>query len=213
MTSHQDYMRALQSFQAQRIQRDHRELAAESQYLRIATFFSEEMYGPRNTSARNAQARRMHQLARVVPGLAIRDVEPALQLLELTEQLDISVVEQLMVLAAPIDFDEELYEQAYRLADNYDARMAQLDLVRKALLNVHRMARNPLLGAAFQRTKGIAQTLGMGDIHRFLHVGYQSIQPVRNIERFVVAVYDHEKRRLDRIYDVCEDAPGEGVRG
>ena len=62
------------------------------------------------------------------------------------------------------------------------------------------MARKPLIGIALQRTQGLAQTVGMTDIHRFLRLGYQAIQPVREIHRFVETVILREQDRLDRIY-------------
>ena len=59
---------------------------------------------------------------------------------------------------------------------------------------------HPLIGIALQRTQGLAQTVGMTDIHRFLRLGYQAIQPVREIHRFVETVILRERDRLDRIY-------------
>jgi hypothetical protein len=42
----------------------------------------------------------------------------------------------------------------------------------------------------------------MGDIHRFLRHGYQAIQPVRDITRFLDTIDTREKARLDRIYAI-----------
>ena len=52
MTTHQEYKLALQTFQSQRLRRDLADLAAEPQYKKIGEFFFEEMYGPRDFSAR-----------------------------------------------------------------------------------------------------------------------------------------------------------------
>jgi hypothetical protein len=41
----------------------------------------------------------------------------------------------------------------------------------------------------------------MSDIHRFLRLGYQAIQPVQDIHRFVETVSLREQDRLDRIYE------------
>jgi hypothetical protein len=125
-----------------------------------------------------------------------------LELLELTNHLDDAVATQLIALAAPLDFDESTYERAYQLCDNYDNRMRQIELSRNALYNVYHMARKPLIGAVLKRTQGLAQTVGMTDIHRFLCLGYQAIQPVRDIHRFVETILLREQDRLDRIYDM-----------
>jgi hypothetical protein len=78
--------------------------------------------------------------------------------------------------------------------------MNQLDLVTVALGNVYRLGHKPLLGFALKCTLALAAAVGMADIHRFLLLGYQAIQPVRDIERFLDTVYTREKERLDRIY-------------
>jgi len=202
MRAHQDYKLALQAFQSQRLRRDLADLAAEAQYQQIAQFFFEEMYGPRDFSARDEQARRLQQFVHLAPGLAVGDVQQVLQLLEVTNRLDDALVVWLLELGAPIDFDEQIYERAYRLSDNYDERVFQIDLARDSLYNVYRMARRPFVGLALERTQGLAQRVGMADIHRFLRLGFLAIQPVRDIHRFVETVMLRERDRLDRIYDV-----------
>jgi hypothetical protein len=201
MTQH-NYKIGLQRFQSNRLRRDHADLAAERQYCELGEFFFEEMYGPRDFSARDAQARRLHQFVHLVPGVAVADVQKVLQLLDLSNRLDDAVVVWLLELGAPPDFDEAVYERAYRLADNYGDRVAQLDLVRDSLYNVYRMTRRPLVGMALERTHGLAQRVGMADIHGFLLKGYIAIQPVRDIHRFVETVTLRERDRLDRIYQV-----------
>ncbi|HJZ47581.1 MAG TPA: hypothetical protein VKE41_10465 [Roseiflexaceae bacterium] len=201
MSSQQDYKLSLQIFQSQRLRRDHADLAAEPQYRQIGEFFFKEMYGPQDFSSRDEQARRLHQFVHLAPGLAVRDVQDVLELLELTNQLDDAVAAQLAALKAPLDFDETTYERAYRLCDNYADRVRQIELIRKSLYNVYRMAHKPLIGAVLQRTRGLAQTVGMADIHRFLLLGYQAIQAVRDIYRFVETILLREQDRLDRIYE------------
>jgi hypothetical protein len=201
-TLQQDYKIALQAFQSYRLRRDHADLASESQYHDIAEFFFEEMYGPRDFSARDEQARRLKQFVHLVPGLAVGDVQDVLLLLELTNKLDDSVAHWLVALEAPLDFDEEIYERAYRLSDNYADRVRQLDLSRNSLYNVYRMAHRPLIHTVLHRTQGLAQSVGMTDIHRFLRLGYEAIKPVRDIHRFVETIMLRERDRLDRIYEV-----------
>jgi hypothetical protein len=200
MTAHQDYKLSLQAFQSQRLRRDLADLAAESQYQQIGTFFFEEMYGSRNFSARDEQAQRAHWFVHRVPGVTAHDIESVLALLALTNRLDDEIAELLIELGAPLDFDEAIYEQAYRLADHYAERVLQIDLVIVALGNVHRLGHKKLLGLALQSTQALAHAVGMGDIHRFLRLGYQAIQPVHDIGRFLDTIETREKQRLDRIY-------------
>lgn len=203
MTAYPEYKLALQAFQSQRLRRDLADLAAEPQYLRLGQFFFDEMYGARDFSARDDQAQRAHWFVHRVPGVTAHDVESVLALLELTNKLDDAVAHGLIALGAPLDFDEATYERAYRQADNYAERVQQIDLVILSLSNVYRLGRKRLLGMALQSTYLLAHTVGMGEIHRFLHLGYQAIQPVRDIARFLGTIEARERARLDRIY-----APG-----
>jgi hypothetical protein len=194
------YRVALQAFQSKRLRRDHADLAVEPQYTQIGEFFFEEIYGPRNFADRDAQARRLHQFIGLAPGVVIRDVEQVLDLLDLTTCLDESVVDQLLASDAPVDFDEQTYERAYRLADNYPDRTRQIQLVREALYNVYKLSRRPLIDIVLHRSTPIAQVTGMAEIHRFLLNGYEAIKPVRDIHRFVETVCVREQSRLDRIF-------------
>src|SRR6476469_8497330 len=114
MTSQLDYKLTLQSFQSQRLRRDHADLAVEPQYRHIAEFFFEEMYGPHDFSSRDEQAHRLHQFVHLAPGLAARDVQDVLELLELTNRLDDAVAAQLHEQEVALDFDEATYERAYQ---------------------------------------------------------------------------------------------------
>jgi hypothetical protein len=202
MPSQLDYKHTLQAFQSQRLRRDHADLADEPQYHQLAEFFFQEMYGPNDFSARDEQAQRLYQFANLVPGLATRDIKDVLELLELTNRLDDAIAAQLSVLAAALEFDEIAYERAYQLCDNYDDRMRQIELSRSTLYNVYRMAHQPLIGALLQRSQALAQAVGMNDLHRFLHLGWQAILPVRDIHRFVETILLREQDRLDRIYEL-----------
>ena len=59
-----------------------------------------------------------------------------------------------------------------------------------------------LLGVALRSTQALAHAVGMGDLHRFLRLGYQAIQPVRDITRFLTTIETRERARLDRIYAI-----------
>lgn len=196
-----DYKLALQTFQAQRLRHDHADLAADRQYRAIAEFFFTEMYGPRDYTHRDEQARRLRQFVNVVPGLTLKDVEPALRLLDVSNGLDDEMVDKLIEMGEPVEFDEAAYDRAYRLLDNYDQRIEQLELMRTALYNVFRTSRKPFIGATLDRTEGLAHMTGMSEIHRFLKLGMHAIQSVKDIYHFVETVYVREKDRLDRIYD------------
>src|SRR5262245_35718855 len=106
MPSQQDYKLALQIFQSHRLRRDHADLATEEQYRALGEFVFEELYGPHDFSARDDQARRLHQFIHLVPGLALRDIQQVFELLAISNKLDESVAAWLVTLDAPIEFGE-----------------------------------------------------------------------------------------------------------
>jgi hypothetical protein len=53
-----------------------------------------------------------------VPGVTAHDVESMLALLAPTNKLDDESAHQLIALGTRLDFDEAIYEQAYRRADH-----------------------------------------------------------------------------------------------
>lgn len=200
MTTLKQYRIALQIFQANRLRRDYRDLAAIPQYEPVGEFFFNEIYGPRDFTERDRGARRLHQLLHALPGVRLRDVEQVLELLELTTTLDDGLALLMLEHKIGTDFDEATYEHYYFVADNYDERLRQLDLVRDSLYNVFRLSRSQLLGIGLHRSRLLARLVGMEAAHEFLVQGYDALQGVSSIDHFAVTVYDRELARLNRIY-------------
>jgi hypothetical protein len=202
MTTLKQYRLAIQIFQSNRLRRDYDDLAALPQYESVGEFFFTEMYGPRDFTRRDAQARRMQQFLHIVPGVRLRDIEQVLELLDLTNRLDEHLAQLMLQEVIGTDFDEATYEQAYRLADNYDLRRHQLELINSSLYNVFRISRSQLLGMALHRSGLLARIAGIDVVHQFLSKGYDAVHDVEDIDFFAVTIYNRELARLDRIYEV-----------
>ncbi|MCG8351839.1 MAG: hypothetical protein MI924_29085 [Chloroflexales bacterium] len=195
-----EYRQILQIFQSARLRRDYSDLAAQPQYYSVSDFFFTQMYGPHDFTERDAGARRLHHFIHLVPGVRLRDVEEAVELLELTSKLDDDVARWLQALNAPFDFDEPTYECAYFQADNYEQRLYQLNLVHATLLNMHRLTNIPFLGFALRQARFVALMSGMEALHTFMVEGHTALLPVQNIRYFADTVYERELQRLNRIY-------------
>jgi hypothetical protein len=200
MTTLKQVRLALQIFQSNRLRRDYRDLAEIPQYEPVGEFFFGEMYGPRDFSRRDAEARRLQSLLHVLPGVHLRDIEQVLALLDITNQLDDGLARMMVARGVHVDFDEASYEQLYREADNYAERAAQLELIRDCLYNVFRLSRSALLGVALHRSGLIARLAGFEVGHDFLRKGYDALQNVSSIDLFAETVYSRELARLRRIY-------------
>jgi DNA-binding transcriptional MerR regulator len=200
MSSLRQLRMALQIFQSNRLRRDYSDLSEIAQYEPVGEFFFDEIYGTRDFSRRDTEARRLHGIIHVLPGVNLRDVEEVLDLLELTKRLDDELAELMVAHGQHMDFDEATYERFYREADNYDARLQQLELVHACLYNVFRLSRMPLLGLALHRSRLLARIAGLEAAHTFLVKGYDALQGVSSIDHFAETIYSRELVRLKRIY-------------
>ncbi|NTU78710.1 MAG: hypothetical protein HGA45_04805 [Chloroflexales bacterium] len=204
MTTLKHYRLALQVFQSNRLRRDYSDLAEIEQYGPVGEFFFTEMYGPRDFADRDAGARRLHHIIQMLPGVHLNDVEEVLDLLELTNVLDDDLARLMLELGTGIDFDEATYEHAYRVANNYDARLYQLNLVNSSLHNVYRLSRSHLLGMGLHRSHLLAVLAGIEAAHTFLVRGYDALRDVNDITLFADTVRSRELARLNRIYGRCD---------
>lgn len=201
MTTLRQYRLALQIFQSNRLRRDYNDLAVIPQYEPVGEFFFSEIYGPRDFSRRDEEARRLHGILHLLPGVALRDVEEVLELLELTTLLDDQLAQLMLRSGAGLDFDEATYERYYREADSYRPRLRQLQLIRGSLYNVFRLSRSQLLGVGLHRSRLLARMLGLEAAHTFLSRGFDALSGVSSIDLFAETIYERELARLDRIYD------------
>lgn len=192
---------ALQIFQSNRLRRDYRDLSEIEQYEPVGEFFFGEMYGPRDYSRRDADARRLQNLLHILPGVHLRDVEQVLSLLDLTNRLDEGLARLMLDSGVHTDFDEATYDHYYRVADNYDQRLEQLELVRGSLYNVFRLSRYHLLGVALHRSGMLARLAGFEVGHEFLRKAYDALQGVSSIDLFAETIYSRELARLNDIYE------------
>ena len=201
MKTFMQYRIALQVFQSHRLRRDYHDLASIPMYGPVGEFFFTELYGPRDFSQRDNDARRLQHFLHIVPGVHLHDVEELLDLINTTSELDDELTRLLIDGRAPLDFDEPLYERFYREADNYDVRHRQLELVDRSLYNVFRLSHSHLLGIALENSGLIARLAGFESGHTFLVKGYRALRNVTSIDHFATTIYNRELERLNRICD------------
>ena len=201
MKTFMQYRIALQVFQSHRLRRDYRDLSAIPMYEPVGEFFFPELYGPRDFSQRDNDARRLQHFLHIVPGVHLRDIEELLELISITAELDDGLTDLLIDRGVPLTFDEQIYEQLYRESDNYEDRYRQLELISNSLDNVFRLSRSHLLGIALERSTVIARLAGFESGHTFLLKGYRALRNVTEIDHFATTIYNRELDRLNRIFD------------
>jgi hypothetical protein len=194
--------RALEAFQTQRLRRDFADLMVERQYRALGAFFFEELYAPRDFSDRNASARKLNDLLRAAPGVRVAALDRVMRLMELTDELDMQLAALLLQDGYGAGFDELTYERAYREADAYAPREEQLRLIVATVQDAHELAQLPLMIWHMRQIQPLAGALGFTALARFLVKSLEAVKPVRDLERFTTTLWEREKRRLDRIYQV-----------
>lgn len=201
MTTLKQYRIALQVFQSNRLRRDYSDLAAMPEYGPVGEFFFNEMYGPRDFTARDTHARRIHNFLHILPGVHMRDIEAILELLEMTNTLDHAMAQVMHADGLGLDFDELTYERYYRAADNYAERLRQLHLIDSSTRTVFHLSRSAFLGVALHRARFLAILAGIAEGHAFLTKGYDALRGVSDITLFADTIHRRELARLNRIYE------------
>jgi hypothetical protein len=194
--------RALQAFQAARMDRTYSDLKNHPEYRKIGRFFFEQLYGPKDFAFRDSGIRKLHRMlrGRIHKGI-LATVEQVLELHELSEGIDDRMVEKMIERGLGPDFGTDGYMAVYRSLENYEERMYQIDLAAETVTEFHRLSKKWLIGASLQTARTAAHLAGLGRIMDFVHEGYVSLKEIRNIDDFVGTVRERERSFNDAIWN------------
>lgn len=185
-------------FQHRRFQSDYAALLASARYGAAARFFLEDLYGPADFTARDAQfGRIVPALQRLLPDELLTVVEELIELHALSEELDQQMAQQ--VEAAPLD--DERYARAWRAVGRRDGRQRQLQLTLAVGRALDRHTRLPLLPTTLRLMRGPAHAAGLGDLQDFLQRGLTAFRSMQGAEDFLSQIADNERRLMDRLFD------------
>jgi hypothetical protein len=192
----------LRTWQSERLMRTYADLLADPRYRPACLFFLNEVYAPRNFSQRDRDMETVHDaLQHILPDALIRPLAMTVELHQLTETLDQRLIEVLTGQLGMTDtITPALYAEAYRICDNYDERVRQIDLVHQIGSLLDGTVRSPLTGAMLAVSKGPARAAGWGELTDFLENGYRVFKHMRGARHFLDTVREREKQILDRIY-------------
>jgi len=192
----------LRTWQSERLVRTYADLLADPRYQPACLFFLNEVYAPRSFSQRDRDMETVHDaLQHILPDALIRPLALTVELHQLTEALDQRLIEVLTGRLGVTDtITPELYAEAYRICDNYDERVRQIDLVHQIGSRLDGAVRSPLTGGMLAVSKGPARAAGWGELTDFLENGHRAFKHMRGARRFLDTVREREKQILDRIY-------------
>jgi hypothetical protein len=188
--AHASRVNAVKAYQARRFAHTYADLLASPRYRPAAQFCLDELYGPQEFGARDAQfARIVPALVRLFPEEIVATVATLARLHALSERLDDAMAQ---FLAKP-HLDAAAYLRLWRLTGLQEDRLLQIDLTLSVGSALDRYTRNPVLRGALRMMRRPAQSAGLGDLQRFLEAGFDTFGAMRGARDFLQTIGSRER--------------------
>jgi hypothetical protein len=199
----------LSAWQSVRLSRTHADMLADPRFSQACRFFLEDIYAPRDFTQRDYDGHRIyHFMNRFLPEATLRPLAMALEVNTLTQQLDLALAEAMRTHFGVADrFERWQYEEAYRLCDNYDVRLRQIDLIVEVGHQLERVRRVPFVHTTLHLARKPATRLGWVEMQDFLERGFDAWKLLREPTVFLQRIGQRERAILDRIYGRPGGAP------
>ena len=183
----------LREWQAARLARTHADLLASPLYGVAASFFLDELYGPKDFSERDAEVERILPLmTSMLPVSGLRTLLLAVEVDALSERFDAAMVE---VLGSALDrnLSESAYAAAYCDVGDRAGRLLQIRLVGETGEALDALARKPFVRGALKMMHGPAHLAGLGELHAFLERGFEAFKSMRDASEFLETIVTRER--------------------
>ena len=193
--------RALQAFQAERLNATYADLKNDPEYEKIGVFFFEKLYAPEDFSFRDASIKKLQKIlkGRVYKGM-VSAVSQVIELHELSDRLDNRMVDDMLAAGIGPDMDMDQYQAIYRGLDNYDERIYQINLSIDVNRSFHRLSKKWIVALSLKTVRTTAHLIGMGKILDFIYEGYEAFRAIKSIDYFVDTVQARELAWHDKIW-------------
>lgn len=188
--------KAVKRWQSDRLRRTYPDLFAQPRYRIAGEFFLNEIYGDKDFGQRDREALRVvPKLARMLPERAVETLLLAVELDEMSEQLDARVAAHAR---APID--DASYAAAYVAAGTQAERESQIEHVAKIGRALEKLARLPLLSGMLHLMRGPAEAAGLSHLHHFLQRGFDAFKAMGPAGEFLQTIHDREIVLMRRLF-------------
>lgn len=192
----------LRTFQSQRLSRTHADLLTHPRYRPAAEFFLTDVYAPRDFSQRDADVQRFYEgVRKVLPERAVAILADVVELAALTDELDNQLIHALVdELGVTDTITLAQYAQAYRLCDNFDARLHQIHLIERIGRGIDRLVQIPLIGVSLRLAHAPAVLAGWSELQHYLERGFSAFKHMKGADHFLNTVSRREILILERIF-------------
>lgn len=189
---------SLKSYQAARFGRTYADLLQDPRYRGAATFFLDELYGPQEFAARDAQfARIVPPLVRMFPREIAQTVLSLAGLHALSERLDTEMARRL----PDARVDAAGYVRAWQATGQAQARSQQIELTLRIGKALDHYTRNSVLRAGLRMMRRPARAAGLGDLQRFLETGFDTFGAMQGAAEFLGIVQSRERALAAVLFD------------
>jgi len=179
---------AVKRWQSERLAGTYADLLATDRYREACEFFLEELYGARDFEQRDEEVQRVvPKLARMLPARAIETLLLAVELDELSEDLDAGIARLIQTPVTP-----QRYANAYPQVGTKAQRERQIELVEEIGRALDRLARIPMLAPMLGMMKGPAEAWGYGHLHHFLYRGFHAFAGMGGARDFLATIKRRE---------------------
>lgn len=195
---------AIKQFQHDRFRRSYADLLARADLRAAAVFFLDELYGPHDFSARDAQfGRIVPALVRLFPAEIVGTVRQLSELHALSEKLD-------SAMAMRWDgerLDGSVYRQLWQATGEAAARQKQIDLMLAVGQGLVRYTRNPVLRAALRMMRKPAKLAGLAALQQFLERGFDTFRGMSDPQGFLATIASREADIARWLFDATAESP------
>jgi hypothetical protein len=178
------------------LRRTYPDLFSQPRYRIAGDFFLSEIYGARDFSQRDREALRVvPKLARMLPERAVETLMLAVELDEMSEQLDVRVAANI-----ELPIDDAGYARAYAQAGTPEERRAQIEHVERIGRALEKLARLPLLTGMLHLMRAPAEAAGLSHLHHFLQRGFDAFKVMGPAGEFLQTIRERETRLMERLF-------------
>lgn len=194
-------VKELAYFQAKRLLKTYADLYRNESYRKAVLFFTDDMYGPKDYSKRDMDAKKVYPLmSRVLPAGMVGTLATVMELNALTMTLDERMVEELNKLGGTDDITEASYIEAFKRCDNREQRDYQLKLVMQVGRELERYVRMPYVSGALKLARKPAHLLGLDALQDVLERGYECYKAMGKADEFLFQIDDRESKIMTAIF-------------
>lgn len=197
----------LRAWQSNRLAQTYQDLLNSKRYRPAAEFFLSDIYAARDFSQRNHDIERFYEgVSKVLPERAVSILADAVELYKLSDQLDADMARVLINDLGVVDtITPAQYAEAYRILDNYDDRVRQIELVGQIGRGVDKLVQIPFVGMTLRLAHAPAVLAGWAELQGFLERGYAAFKHMKGADEFLNTLTRREMAILDAIFAGSND--------